>query len=287
MPASSIRRCILALVFACLALTFGPTRAGFAQDNDPPVFLDLDATTRRPDLPDTGRIRFLTTVDFPPFNFIDQTGQLSGFNVDLARAVCAELDITERCQIQALPWPELESALTGGQGEAVIAGWPVNARLRTAFAFSDVYLRLPARFVERISETAQDFTPRGLAGKRIGVLDASAHEAMLRAYFPDARAVVYQRSSWMLDDLKAGKTDAVFGDGMELSFWLSGKASEGCCRFAGGPYLSRKFLGEGMAIAVPGDRYELAQSFTFALQSLVKSGRFADIFNRYFPRNFY
>ena len=271
----------------CFATYFLQPRDASAQDGSPPVFLDLDGTSRRPELATTDRIRFLTTIDFPPFNFLDQTAQLAGFNVDLARAICDELQIVDKCEIQALPWAELEPALSAGLGEAVIAGWPINARLRSAFAFSDVYLQLPARFVQRLEAEPLDLTPAGMTGRRIGVVAGSAHEAMLRAYFPDARAVIYQRSSWMFDDLRAGKTDALFGDGMDLSFWLSGEASAGCCRFAGEPYLSATFLGEGMAVAVQRERADLAQAFTFALQSLVRDGRFAEIFARYFPRTFY
>src|SRR5690606_27852155 len=36
-------------------------------------------------------VRFLTESDFPPFNFYDEDGVLTGFNVDLARAICLEL----------------------------------------------------------------------------------------------------------------------------------------------------------------------------------------------------
>ena len=39
--------------------------------------------------------------------------------------------------------------------------------------------------------------------------------------------------------------------------------------------------------SLPEDRADLAQAFTFALQSLVRDGRFAEIFARYFPRSFY
>ncbi|MDR3494247.1 MAG: transporter substrate-binding domain-containing protein, partial [Ancalomicrobiaceae bacterium] len=50
----------------------------------------------RPEKPpgDAGTIRFLTSGDFPPFNFLDSGGHLTGFNVDLARAICTVLSAT-------------------------------------------------------------------------------------------------------------------------------------------------------------------------------------------------
>jgi len=94
----------------------------------------FDAKERlaRPDLSTIVRVRILTSVDFPPFNFADQTGRLAGFNVDLAREICAELKIEAKCQIQALPFGELEKALEGGAGEAVMAGIAATPERRSA-----------------------------------------------------------------------------------------------------------------------------------------------------------
>ena len=62
------------------------------------------------------RLRFLTSVDFPPFNFTDQNGKLAGFNVDLAREICNELEIAAKCEIQALPFADMTEALTFFRG---------------------------------------------------------------------------------------------------------------------------------------------------------------------------
>lgn len=270
------------MTFVCLAAQ-GQAQA----DQAPPVFADFNAGLRKPDLASIDRLRFLTTTDFPPFNFADASGRLTGFNVDLARALCEELGIVAKCEIQAMPWGELENALASGQGEAVIAGWPINRRLRSVFAFTESYLRLPARFASRLAGPELDLSRKGLAERRIGVMDNSAHEAMLRAYFPQAKTITYTRQQWLRGDLADGKLDAIFGDGMELSFWLSGKESAGCCRFIGGPYLSSNFLGEGLAIAVPRDRADLLQGLSFGLQEVARNGRMAEIFQRYFPRSFF
>lgn len=252
-----------------------------------PIFSDLSAPMPKPDLSGIDRLLFLTATDYPPFNFIDNNNRLTGYHVDLVRALCEELGIVTKCQIQALPWEELESALASGQGEAVIAGWQINRRLRSAFAFTDIYLRLPARFVSRAGTGLSDITERTLTGKRIGVIDNTAHETMLRAYFPGTKPIVYTQAKWMRDDLAQGKLEAIFGDGVELSFWLSGRESAGCCRFIGGPYFSSAYLGEGLAIAVKHDRKDLAKGLSYALRETARKGRMAEIFQRYFPRSFY
>ena len=113
---------------------------------DLPILFDTRERIARPDLSGIVRLRFLTTVDFPPFNFIDQTGKLAGFHVDLVREICRELALTDKCQIQAVTFPELEKALVDGNGEAVAAGIAVSADLRQRFAFSRPFMRLPARF---------------------------------------------------------------------------------------------------------------------------------------------
>jgi len=252
-----------------------------------PSFWDMKERLPKPDLEGLQRLRFLTTVDFPPFNYLDAGGRLTGFHVDLARRICAELGILDRCQIQALPWSELDAALSGGQGEAILAGLAVTAETRQKYAFSRPYLQFPARFaMPKASVMAEPLFGR-LVGKRIGVIAGSAHEKMLRAYFTGARPVTYQRAEWLHEDLRAGKLDGAFDDGMRLAFWLSGSDSAGCCRFAGGPYLAPEFLGSGLAIAAAPDDALLAGAFNYALRELQAKGVFAELYLRYFPLSFF
>lgn len=252
-----------------------------------PNFWDTRERLQKPDLGELQRLRFLTTIDFPPFNFLDREERLSGFHIELARAICAELELSEACQIQALPWNELPGALSSGQGEAIIAGIAVTAQSRQQYGFSRPYLRLPARFIARKEAGLTEPLHEALADKRIGVLDGSAHERILRDLFPRLRPVTYSRAGWMYEDLRDGNTDAVFGDGMRLSFWLAGSGSDGCCRFAGGPYLLPTYLGNGMAIATSLDTPELAAAFDYALREINANGTFTELYLRYFPVSFF
>ena len=252
-----------------------------------PLFWDTKERLVKPDLAAVQRVRFLTTIDFPPFNFIDGGGRLSGFHVDLARAICAELEIMDKCQIQALPWAELKPALSARDGEAIIAGLAVTAEARRELAFSRSYLQFPARFIMPKDKAVTEPVFSKLRDERIGVIAGSAHEKMLRAYFPDVKPVTYTKQEWLFGDLKAGKLAAVFGDGMRLGFWLAGSDSAGCCRYAGGPYLSSEFLGSGLAIAVEPENDVLATAFDYALQQISAKGTFAELYLRYFPVSFY
>ncbi len=271
------------LLLAFLATTV----AGSAQQPNIPVFWDTKERLAKPDLSEMSRLRFLTTTDFPPFNFLDSSGRLTGFHVDLARAICSELEMLDRCEIQALPWDELEGALARKEGEAIIAGLSVTPERRERLAFSRAYLQFPARFIVGKGTTAEEPLHETLAGKRIGVVAGSAHERMLRDMFPSVQVVTYLKPEWVYQDLKAGKLAGAFGDGMRMAFWLSGSDSAGCCRFAGGPYLAPEYLGSGLAIAAVKDNPELVQALDYALQQITVKGTFAELYLRYFPVSFF
>jgi polar amino acid transport system substrate-binding protein len=278
-----ISRLAIILLFAAVFAT----ASAKAQDPAIPQFWDVKERLIKPDISGFARVRFLTTTDFPPFNFIDSNGLLSGLHVDLARAICRKLEILDRCQIQALPWDELEAALEHNQGDALIAGLAITPEKREKYAFTRSYLRFPARFVTGRNSALEEPVHRSVAGRRVGVLDGSEHEAMLRDYFPEARPVTYSKAEWVFDDLRAGKLDAVFGDGMRLAFWLAGQEAEDCCRFAGGPYLAPEYFGSGLAIAVRSEDAALADAFDYALREINMDGTFAELYLRYFPVSFF
>ncbi|WP_258045607.1 transporter substrate-binding domain-containing protein [Mesorhizobium sp. NBSH29] len=252
-----------------------------------PILWDAKERLQKPDLSKLTRLLFLTTTDFAPFNYLDSSGRLSGFHVDLARAICAELGVTEKCQIQAMPFAELEATLKQGQGEAILAGLSVTSDSRAKFDFSRSYLVFPARFVTLEASALSEPFDRSIAGRRVGVKQGTAHETMLRAYFPEAKTVAYESAESMFKALKAGTLDAVFGDGMQLSFWLAGPDAGQCCRFAGGPYIAPEHLGGGLAIATAKDDPSLTRAFDHALQQISAKGIFAEIYLRYFPISFF
>ncbi|WEK51787.1 MAG: transporter substrate-binding domain-containing protein [Candidatus Kaistia colombiensis] len=245
---------------------------------DPNRRLDRPATTAL-----TG-IRFTTTDDFPPFNFTGPDGRLTGFNVDLARAICRELSVP--CTIQARPWDGLIDTVAAGRVDAALAGIAITPESRAKLDFSDVYLRPVARFVGRKGEPAPP-NAEGLAGRKIAVAKDSTHEAYLAAFFPASTRIAVDTPGAAEEALKAGSVDLAFGDGVQLAFWLQSEPAAGCCDFVGGPYVEPHLLGQGLAIALPPKRDDLRLALNWALDSLYDKGVFAELYLRYFPVGYF
>ncbi len=277
----------LRLVAIAVLFLAAPLPAAQAQEPAIPQLWDARERLPKPDLSALPRLRFLTTTDFPPFNFLDGQGRLSGFHVDLARAICARLELADKCQIQALPWDELHGALELGEGEAIIAGLAATAETRATYAFSRPYLQFPARFAVRKSRAPSEPVYDNLKGWPVGVVAGSAHERVLRDYFGAVTVVPLADENALHAQLRAGRIDAAFGDGMRLSFWLADAASEKCCRFAGGPLIAPEYLGTGLAIATRAGDTLLPAALDYALQDIAVKGTFAELYLRYFPIGFY
>jgi len=252
--------------------------------NDPlavPSFWDPRRRPERPDLSRINGIRFLTEYDYPPFNYAGADGQPSGFNIDLARAICEEIKV--QCTIQARRFDTLLDALNSNGGDAIIASLAVTPEMRRRIDFSDPYYRTPARFVSRKDVEIENVRPADLERKKIAVVAGTAHEAYLRALFTEADIQPYPNGDEARAALKRGEVDLVFGDGISLSFWLNGTDSAGCCVFRGGPFLESRYFGEGVGIAVRRGNELMRLAMNWALFRIWENGKFTDLWLRYFP----
>ena len=285
----SLLNTLLTIVFISLIPVYSMAQAPVT-----PNYFDSQERIPIADVRNIDRLRFLTTVDFPPFSFLDENGRLTGLHVDLARNICSILKIIEQCQIQALEWKELPDAIKNRQGDAIIAGFAISAETRQDYLFSRSYLELPARFIARnadeidLSVLSGVKKPDGPVWQKtellkVGVIRNSAHEAMLKDWFPVSEAVAFDERAELYKALKTGDVSLLFGDGLQFSFWLSGEDAAGCCQFLGGPYLSQYYLGEGLAIAVAKDNPDLQKTLNYGLSLLGKNGNFAELYLRYFP----
>lgn len=248
-----------------------------------PSLWDPNLHLEKPDLAGLRAIRFLTADDYPPLDFLAPDGTLTGFNVEIARALCEQLRVP--CTIQARRWDTLAEALKGKGGDAMIASMRATPSLRADFDFTAPYYLTPARFAARKDyPPAADGPPKGA---KVGVTKGGAHGKFLNLFFPEADRREYEDFAALRNALKAGEVDLVFADGLTLAGWLMGEEAAGCCGFRGGPFLESRYFGEGVAIAVRRDDETLRRALDYALARVAASGQYSEIFRKYFPLSFY
>jgi polar amino acid transport system substrate-binding protein len=268
-------RLALALLVLCLGMPMAVAQTL-------PYHSDPTARDAVPNLAAVPNIRFLTTADFPPFNYRDKSGELIGFNVDLARALCADLSIP--CTIQAWPWEQAGKALEDGQGDALIAGLAMTPDNGALFDFTDAYLMLPGRFVT-LKEATTGFDPQKLAGKVVAVRKGSSHEEFIKRYLPAAKLAEFDTEPDALAAVRDKKADAFFGDAMRTSFWFNDNPD--CCAFAGEAYFRPDLFGDGLSVAVAAGHDTVRQAIDYGLVRLKKSGVLDELYLRWFPVGFY
>lgn len=274
----------VASLFAVFVVFLLPA-SGYGQSADVrvPNFWDPKAVHDRPNsIPD--KIQFLATDNYPPFVFRDPQGRLTGFNVDLARALCQELGSS--CALRIKNFNVLLSALDEEEGDAIISGLSRSLPATHRLNFTDDYLKLPARFVVPKEET-RAFDEQALAGKSISVVSGSRYEAFAKRFWPGADILGLDSVAAARAAVKNGEADAHFGDGLGLAFWLPSEAAEGCCDFVGGPWLEPGYFDQGMAIATRPEDTERAAALNYALRQLQQKGIYRELYLRYFPFSFY
>lgn len=277
-------RALCAVILLAL-LTPGPARA---QEPAPEENVEARENILRipkPDLLDLDQIRFVTDNDYPPFNYLDEEGELTGFNVDLMRAICDELSV--ECKIRTVSWGRLLPSLKDGEADAVIASIRVSEKTLRQADFTDSYYHTPARFAALKSNPVKAITPETLAGKKIGVIGGTAHQVYLGDFFTQSAVVAYGTADEAKSSLREGKIDFLFGDGVSLMFWLNGTSSEECCEFRGGPFTESRYFGEGVGIAVRKGNRKMRDALNYGLFLARSQGRFEELYLRYFPLSFF
>jgi polar amino acid transport system substrate-binding protein len=250
-----------------------------------PSYWDPRRRSERVDLTRVPQIRFLTEDDYPPFNFAGPDGRPVGFNVDLARAICEELKLP--CTVQVRRFDTLTDSLDRNAGDAIIASLAITPDIRRRYEVSDRYLETPARFVMRKDTLLSEATPEALAGRSIAVVEGTAHEAYVAAFFQRSGIRRYPTLEAARKALSERDVDVFFGDGVTNAFWLNGEASADCCRFLGGPFTENRYFGEGLAIVMRRGNEPLRRAINHALQRLWEKGVYTDLYLKAFPVGIY
>lgn len=268
----------LVLLVCLLWLGLPPT--GPLAQTTIPNFWDSRIRLDRPEPGPPRVVRFITDDDYPPLHFTGPDGSLTGFSVELARAVCEKLMWT--CTVQARRFDTLLDSLAEGRGDVVAAALAVTPQIRTRFGASHLYFRSPARFVTTRSNAQPELDSRDVQGKRVAVVAGSAHKAFLERLLPFAQRRETPDLAAAIAALRSGEAEYVFGDGVALALALGARGGTELA-FSGGPYLESRYFGEGVSFLLRKEDTVLERAIDYALQSLWDDGTYARLYLRFFP----
>lgn len=208
------------------------------------------------------------TGKYPPFNYVDAQGELAGFDVEMARAICGEMG--RRCEFRTLQWDGILGALLAGRIDVVIGSMAVTQERAKAVRFTVPYYESGAQLFVRPRE--QDPTREGFA---IGVTLGTTYEQHVRRAYPTALVRTYKGDTEVLQDVAAGRLDAMVTDRLVGAHMIR---TFGVALEPFGPLLFE----EKIAIPVRPERERLKAELDAAVTRLRASPWYAQLVARYF-----
>ncbi|MCO5151441.1 MULTISPECIES: transporter substrate-binding domain-containing protein [unclassified Shinella] len=226
---------------------------------------------------------------FPPWNALDAKGQLSGFDVDLIKDICARAKV--ECELQAGEWTSLIPSLNAGKFDLVMT-LGINEKRKKVVDFTVPYASGVATFLiardgpvaelpmtgERLNlndkqkaEPVMAEIGKRLEGRTIGVVQSTSQEQLINAYFGDAVTVRTYKSSGERDlDIKAGRLDAGFDSGVYGTKMLAEPGNETLAMT--GPLVKGAMLATEVAMGMRKGEVELKAKFDEAIKQAAADG---------------
>ncbi len=227
------------------------------------------------------QLRIASEGTNPPFSTINASGELEGFDIDIARALCAKMGA--ECEIVAQDWDGIIPALLARKYDAIVASLNVTEDRKRVVAFTKPYYRSPSVFVVRKGTDIKDLSPRALAGKSIGVQTATNHAAYLEDKYSRSIVRLYNTVADAYRDLAAGRVEYVMYDKLAAYDWLRTEEGRACCEMAPLELSDPAYFGSGVAIALRKGDDALLARFNAAIDAIVADGTYAKINEKYFP----
>lgn len=231
-------------------------------------------------------LRIGSSADYPPWESVDQTGAIVGFDRDVGDAVCQKIEA--KCEWTNQSFDGLLPALAIGKFDLIMSGMSINEERAQQVDFSVAYADAPNAVVVpagskiAAAKTAADLAA-ALKGAVVGVQTGTTHEQVVRAHFEGADVRTYDRPDQIADDLVAGRLDAGL---MERSAWDPLVQERGADKLVyAGPLLSGADFaefGQGQGIAIPKGHADLKKKIDDAITSMLKGGDIKALSQKWF-----
>ncbi len=221
-------------------------------------------------------LRFATEASYPPFESMDASNKIVGFDVDLANALCKEIDAT--CTFSNQSFDSLIPSLKFRRIDAVMAGMDITPEREKQVLFSNPYYDNSALFIGqkgKITDVA------ALKGKKVGVQNGTTHQKFIMDKHPEITTVPYDSYQNAKLDLQNGRIDAVFGDTAVVTEWLK---AEPKLAAIGDKVTDKDYFGTGLGIAVRQGNTDLQAKFNTALEKIKQDGTYQTIYEKWFQK---
>ena len=222
---------------------------------------------------DAGELVLGLDENYPPMGYRDESGQIVGFDIDMAEEVCSRLGI--RLVTHPIEWDKKEEELDSGNIDCIWNGMSVSPERSASMCLSRSYLRSELVFVVLSDSDIKEV--HDMKGKTVGVQLGSTTEDELKssALMPDITIVGYGDNKELMEDLEAGKVDVAFIDTIS-TYYYSSKSNE---RFY---ILSTVFSREELAIGFRKEDNALRNKIQETIDEMSADGTLKSISEKWF-----
>jgi lysine-arginine-ornithine-binding protein len=236
------------------------------------------ATNEAPSSEATEVLRVGSEGDYPPFSQKNPDGTLSGFDIDIANALCEKMQM--QCEFVVNEWPTIIPSLNANKYDVIISSMAINDERKQQVVFTQPYYKSGYAFIAS-KDVTFELTEAGLSDKTICVFKNSVGNQWIQQTSPQAKLSQYDDTQTLKTDLFAGRCDAAFDSKLSMQGVLDSPGGENY-HFVG-QELTDPIFGEGVGIAVRKDDQALADRLNQALDEIYTDGTFKTINDKYFP----
>jgi arginine transport system substrate-binding protein len=221
-------------------------------------------------------IRFASSATYPPFESMDSNNQIVGFDMDLAKALCKQMQAT--CTFTNQAFDSLIPALKFKRYDAVISGMDITPERQKQVTFTQPYYANSAII---IADKGKYKTFADMKGLRVGMENGTTHQKYLQDNHPEIKTVAYDSYQNAILDLKSGRLDGVFGDTAVVNEWLKSNPNLAA---VGDHVTDAQYFGTGLGIAVRPENTALLAKLNKALDDIKANGTYKKINDQWFPQ---
>ncbi len=232
-------------------------------------------------------IKFGVDATYPPFESLSPSGQFQGFDIDLGRAICAELKV--KCVFVSQGFDGIIPALQARKFDAILSSMTVTPVREQQVAFSSEMYDEPTSLIAKKGAGLLP-TAASLKGKTVGVEAGTIQESYAKAYWQPAgvHVVSYPGQDQVYADLLSGRLDASLQDSVEADYGFLKTPKGADYALAGNvTYDPKDVLGSYIAIGLRKNDTALKAKIDQAIATIIKNGTYKKIEAKYFNFDVY